>query len=191
MHKDGKPISSFSSQDTWENWLSKNHDISDGIWIKFYKKDSGLASFVYKEALDTALCYGWIDGQVNRYDEKSYLQKFTPRRKGSNWSQRNTEHAARIIKEGKMKPAGLTEIEKAKSDGRWDKASAPPSETVIPEDFLKEINKNTKAKDFWEKLNKTNKYTMVWQIDEAKKEETRTKRIKKFVDMLENGQKLY
>lgn len=191
MHKDGKPILSFISQDDWEKWLSKNHDISDGIWIKFFKKDTGLATFTYSMALDEALCYGWIDGQANKYDEKSYLQKFTPRRKRSIWSQRNTEHVARLIKEGKMKPSGLAEIERAKSDGRWDKAYAPPSETVIPEDFLKEINKNTKAKDFWEKLNKTNKYAMIWQIEGAKKDETRIRRIKKYVEMMERGEKLY
>lgn len=191
MHKDGKPILTFSSQAKWEEWLSKNHNNSDGIWIKFFKKDSGLASFVYKQALDVALCYGWIDGQVNRYDEKSYLQKFTPRRKRSIWSQRNTEHVERLIEEGKMKPPGLFEIERAKADGRWAKAYAPPSETVAPNDFLEEINKNINAKAFWEKLNKTNKYAMIWQIDGAKKEETRTKRIKKFVEMLERGEKIY
>ena len=191
MYKDGKPILTFSSQNKWEEWLSKNHDTSDGVWIKFFKKDSGLASFVYREALDEALCYGWIDGQANKFDEKSYLQKFTPRHKRSVWSQRNTEHVARLIKEGKMKLSGLAEIERAKADGRWDKAYAPPSETVIPDDFLKEINNNLKAKEFWEKLNKTNRYAMIWQVDGAKKEETRTRRINKFIEMLKKGEKLY
>ena len=190
MEKDGKPILSFASQIEWEKWLSKNHNTSDGIWIKFFKKDSGLATFIYKEALDEALCYGWIDGQANRYDEKSYLQKFTPRRKRSVWSQRNTQHVQRLINEGKMKPLGLAEVERAKADGRWNNAYAPSSETVTPKDFLKEIEKNKKAEDFWETLSKTSKNAMIWQIDGAKKEETRTKRIKKFVEMLTRGAKL-
>lgn len=191
MEKNGIPIIIFNTQKEFEKWLSKNHNVSNGIWIKFFKKDTGLATFTYSMALDEALCYGWIDGQANKFDEKSYLQKFTPRRKRSMWSQRNTEHIARLILEGKMKPSGLAEVERAKSDGRWDKAYAPPSETVPPKDFLKELSKNKIAKDFWEKLNKTNKYAMIWQIEGAKKEETRIRRIKKFVEMLAKNEKLY
>jgi len=186
-----QPVITFPSRTEFENWLSNNSNKSNGIWVRFYKKDSGLQTFNYDEALDIALCYGWIDGQVKRHDSTSYLQRFTPRRKRSPWSKRNTERVARLIQAGKMKPAGIAEIDRAKSDGRWDKAYAPPSETVIPSDFQKALNKNAKANAFWEKLNKTNRYAMIWQIDGAKKEETRTRRIEKFIQMLEIEEKLY
>lgn len=184
-------IVSFESQKKWEEWLSQNHSSSDGIWIRFFKKDSGLQTFNYAQALDEALCYGWIDGQARKLNEKSYLQKFTPRRKRSMWSQRNTGHIARLTKLGKMKPSGIAEVERAKEDGRWDNAYASSSNMVAPDDFLKSISKNKKAKDFWEVLNKTNRFAMIFQINSAKKEETRIRRIEKFVKMLAEGKKLY
>ena len=181
----------LASQKEWGEYLAKNYNSSNGVWLRFFKKDSGLQTFNYKEALEEALCYGWIDGQVKKYDEKSYIQRFTPRRKKSPWSRINTEHVKRLTKEGRMKPSGIAEVNRAKDDGRWDNAYAPPSETVIPQDFLDHLTKNTKAKLFWEGLNKTNRFAIVWQIDGAKKEETRKKRIEKFISMLERNEKLY
>lgn len=186
-----QPILEFSEQSLFRNWLSKNHAKSNGIWLKFYKKNTSIPSINYAEALDEALCFGWIDGQVKRFDEKAYLQRFTPRRSKSTWSQRNTEHIARLTKLNKMTPSGVAEVERAKADGRWDRAYAPPSETIPPKDFLKALGKNKKAKDFFESLNKTNSFAIIWQIEGAKKQETRERRIKKFVEMLERNEKLY
>lgn len=191
MNVDPSQIISFGDQKAWEEWLSKNYKKQNGIWLKLYKKASDVKSVNYQEALDVALCYGWIDGQVKKLDENARVQRFTPRRKRSVWSKRNTEHVARLIKSGSMKPAGIAEIERAKADGRWEKAYASPANTTIPEDFLKELEKNKKAKEFWEVLNKTNKFAMIWQINDAKREETRLRRINKFVEMLSRGEKLY
>ncbi len=185
------PVFSFDTQEEWRKWLSKNYSAASGVWLRFYKKASGIRKVNYQEALDEALCFGWIDGLVNKYDDNSYLQKFTPKRKRSTWSQINKGHTARLIRLGKMQPSGQAEIDRAKEDGRWDEAYASPTNTAAPDDFVKAISKNTKAKEFWEVLNKTNKLAMIWQINNAKREETRTRRIEKFVGMLERGKKLY
>lgn len=191
MLVDPSKIMSFEDQKAWEKWLSKYYQQQEGIWLKLYKKASDIKSVNYQEALDVALCYGWIDGQVKKLDENARVQRFTPRRPRSIWSKRNTEHVARLIKAGLMKPAGLAEIERAKEDGRWEKAYESSTNTTIPEDFLKELEKNKKAKDFWEVLNKTNKFAMIWQVNDARREETRVRRINKFVEMLARGEKLY
>jgi uncharacterized protein YdeI (YjbR/CyaY-like superfamily) len=185
------PAITFESQQEWEAWLSKNHNKSDGVWIKVYKKDSGITSIHPPEALEEALCYGWIDGQRKGLDEKSYLQKYTPRRKRSMWSKINTGHIARLTKLGKMKPSGVAEVERAKADGRWDLAYESPKNTVVPEDFLKELFKNKKAEEFFKSLNKTNTFAVSFQINSAKKQETKEKRIKKLVEMFARGEKLY
>jgi uncharacterized protein YdeI (YjbR/CyaY-like superfamily) len=185
------PVIFFESQKKWRSWLLKNYSKSDGIWLQFYKKNSGIKTLNYGQALDEALCFGWIDGQAKSNDEKSYLQKFTPRRKRSIWSKRNTEHVKRLIKEGKMHSAGLTEIEKAKADGRWDKAYESPANAQIPEDFLKELSNKPKALKFFETLNKTNRYSIVWRLQTAGKPETRQKRIALLVDMLEHKKKFH
>jgi uncharacterized protein YdeI (YjbR/CyaY-like superfamily) len=181
----------FSSQKDFETWLAKNHDLSDGIWIRIFKKASGVQSITYAQALDEALCYGWIDGQVKSFDETSYLQKFTPRRKRSNWSKRNTEHIARLTKLGKMKPSGLLEVEKAKKDGRWENAYASPKNMTMPEDFLTEIKKHNKAEEFFQTLNKSNKFAIAYMLQDAKKPETRERRLKKFIEMMKREEKLY
>jgi uncharacterized protein YdeI (YjbR/CyaY-like superfamily) len=181
----------FKSQKEWERWLSKNHDKFNGIWLNFFKKDSGIKSINHEEALDEALCYGWIDGQAKPYDEKSWLQKFTPRRKKSIWSKRNRENIERLTKAGKMKPAGLEEVEKAKADGRWQKAYDSQSNMKMPEDFLKLLSKNKKAKKFFDTLNKTNTYAIAWRLQSAKKPETRERRMKKFLEMLSKGEKFH
>lgn len=185
------PIIAFESQQAWEQWLANNHHISQGIWLQFFKKGSGVKTIVYKEALDEALCYGWIDGQLKKYDKKSYLQKFTPRRSKSIWSKRNVEHIDRLHKQGKMQPAGIKQAEAAKADGRWTNAYDKPSEMKMPEDFLQLLSKNKKAKFFFDTLNKTNTYAIAWRLQTAKKKETREKRMKEIIEMLAKGKKFH
>jgi uncharacterized protein YdeI (YjbR/CyaY-like superfamily) len=184
-------IISFSSSVEWRQWLELNHNISAGIWLKFYKKGSDIISIIYKEALDEALCYGWIDGQLKPNDENSYLQKFTPRRPQSIWSKRNIEHVARLEKEGKMKPSGLLAVEAAKADGRWNRAYDSPGNMSIPEDLLKELKKDKDSLAFFESLNKTNKYAITWRLQTAKKPETREKRMKLILEMLKKKEKFH
>jgi uncharacterized protein YdeI (YjbR/CyaY-like superfamily) len=181
----------FASQLDWELWLEKNHAASKGIWLRFYKKATGINSVYYADALDVALCYGWIDGQLKKYDEVSYIQRFTPRRPRSNWSKRNIEHISRLTKEGRMKPAGLKEAEIAKSDGRWDIAYNPQSEMTTPSDFLSELSKDKKAFAFYESLNKANKYAIAWRLQTAKRPETREKRMNEILKMLARGEKYH
>lgn len=182
---------SFKTAKAWAGWLAKNHSKANGIWLRFFKKNSGIASISHSEALDEALCYGWIDGQANKFDENSWLQKFTPRRPKSIWSKRNIEHTRRLIEAGKMKPSGLQEIERAKMDGRWEKAYDSPAAMQVPEDFLKELSKNKKAKAFFETLNKTNIYSITWRLQTARKKETREKRMKTIIEMLLKGKKFH
>lgn len=188
---DGLPIVSFTNPKKWAAWLNKNHTRQDGIWLRMFKKASGKPTVVYKEALDEALCYGWIDGLVRSYDDESYIQKFTPRRARSVWSKINTANVARLIKEGRLKPAGLKKIIEAKADGRWANAYHSPRKAKVPPDFLKLLNKNKKAKEFFATLNRSNTYAIFYQLNSAKKPETRERRMKKFLEMLTKGQKLY
>ena len=185
------PVLSFSLIDEWESWLENNHDNDKGIWLRFFKKNSCVITFSYDEALDVALCYGWIDGQLKTFDEKSYIQKFTHRRPKSMWSKRNIQHIIRLEKEGKLKPSGLKEVDAAKADGRWEKAYSSPGNMKIPEDFIKELSKNKKALAFFESLNKTNKYTIGWRLETAKNTETREKRIKEIINMMVKGKKFH
>jgi uncharacterized protein YdeI (YjbR/CyaY-like superfamily) len=185
------PIVPFPSAEAWEAWLEEHHGSADGVWIQFAKKASGIASVTYAEALDAALCYGWIDGQTRRFDEDYYLQRFTPRRPRSKWSKINRQKVARLIEAGRMKPAGLREIERAKADGRWDAAYDSPSTATVPDDLRRELDENPQAAAFFETLNGTNRYAILYQIQDAKKPETRARRIKKFVTMLNKGEKPY
>jgi len=184
-------VHSFKTPKELEKWLVKNHNISNGIWLRFFKKDSGEKTITYNEALDEALCYGWIDGQLKTYDDKSWIRKFTRRSPKSIWSKRNTNHIERLTALGKMKPSGLTEVEKAKADGRWTKAYDSPGKMKIPDDFMKELSKNKNAKTFFESLNRANKYSIAWRLQTAKKPETREKRIKVILEMLSKGQKFH
>jgi uncharacterized protein YdeI (YjbR/CyaY-like superfamily) len=179
---------SFKSPLDFRNWLEKNNATSDGIWLRIFKKDSGEKSITYAEALDQALCYGWIDGQKQSYDEHSWLQKFTPRRAKSGWSKVNTQHAERLIKTGQMTSAGLKEIESARADGRWNAAYDSPRNATPPEDFLRALDGNKKAKEFFETLNKANIYSIVYRLQTAKKPETREKRMKLILEMLARGE---
>ncbi len=193
MDKSKKELSikAFSSAKAWEKWLAINHAKSDGIWLRIFKKDSQVKTITYDEALREALCYGWIDGQKDKYDGESWLQKFTPRRPKSVWSKRNKEQIARLIASDKMKPAGLREVEAAKADGRWEQAYDSPSNMVVPRDFLTELAKNKKAEAFFQTLNKANTYAIAWRLQTAKKPETRKKRMKTLLEMMAKGQKLH
>jgi uncharacterized protein YdeI (YjbR/CyaY-like superfamily) len=184
-------IISFGSPAEWEHWLGHNHATSKGIWLRFYKKGSGISSVYYAEALDVALCYGWIDGQLKKYDELSYIQRFTPRRPRSLWSKRNIEHIARLTNEGRMKPAGLQQAEAAKVDGRWEVAYDSQGQMAIPDDFLNELTKNKKALAFYETLNKANQYAIAWRLQTAKRPETREKRKQEILEMLAREEKFH
>ena len=177
----------FKTSVGFRRWLAKNHVKSEGLWLRISKKDEGEKSLTYAEALDQALCYGWIDGQKKPFDELSWLQKFTPRRSKSGWSKLNTRHVERLTKAGAMTPAGLEAVEAAKVDGRWEAAYASPKNAGPPEDFLKELAKNKKAKAFFETLNKANVYSIVYRLQTAKKPETREKRMKTILAMMEEG----
>jgi uncharacterized protein YdeI (YjbR/CyaY-like superfamily) len=185
------PIQSFASKTKWAEWLAKQHDKSAGVWLKLAKKDSGIPSVTYDEALDVALCYGWIDGQKKGFDDEHWLQKFTPRGPKSIWSRINTEKAERLIAAGEMKPAGLKAIEAARQDGRWDAAYSSQRNMSVPEDFQVALDKNKKAKIFFTTLNSANRYAILFRIQTAKKAETRAKRIQQFIQMLERGEKLH
>lgn len=189
--KNDIPVIAFRTPKELERWLSKNFEKTAGIWLHLFKKDSGKKSITHKEALDEALCYGWIDGQAKPYDAESWIQKFTPRRSKSIWSKRNCEHIERLSKEGRMKPSGLKEVEKAKNDGRWEKAYDSPENMKVPEDFLKELSKNKKAKAFFDTLNKTNLYAIAWRLQTAKKPETREKRKRLMLDMMARSEKFH
>ncbi len=181
----------FASQKDWAKWLDKNHANSSGVWVRLAKKASELKSVNYAEALEVALCYGWIDGQKKSYDADSSLQKFTPRRPKSIWSKINRGKAEVLIKAGKMKPAGLQAIEKAKQDGRWDAAYDSQSKATVPEDFQVELDKNKKAKEFFATLKSVNRYAILFRIQTAKKAETRAKRIQQFIEMLERNETIH
>ena len=185
------PTIEFNTAESFETWLDKHHDSSSGLWIKIFKKDSGIKTISYSEALDVALCYGWIDGQKQRCDEQSWLQKFCPRTAKSIWSKVNIGHVERLINNAKMKPAGLKAVEKAKADGRWEKAYDSPSKMTIPEDFLLELSKNAKAEAFFKGLNKTNLFSIGFRLQTAKKQETREKRMKEIIEKLAKGEKFH
>lgn len=184
-------IITCSSQADFRKWLELNGQTADGIWLRIYKKVSGTATVTYAEAVDEALCYGWIDGLKKSYDEVSYIQKFTPRRPKSLWSKRNIEHIERLTKAGLMTEAGLLEVEKAQADGRWAAAYDAYTDMKVPDFFLTELRKNPKAEAFFNELNKTNKYAIAWRLQTAKTEATRLRRAEKIIAMLEAGQKIH
>jgi uncharacterized protein YdeI (YjbR/CyaY-like superfamily) len=183
------PTIEFKTAEAFETWLEKNHDNSNGFWLKIFKKDSGIKTISYAEALDVALCYGWIDGQKQAFDEQAWLQKFCPRTPKSIWSKINIGHVERLINEGRMKPAGLKAVEKAKTNGNWEKAYDSSSTMTIPDDFLKELSKNKAAEAFFMGLNKSNLFFIGFRLQTAKKQETRDKRMKEIIEMLAKGEK--
>lgn len=185
------PILAFTSAEDLRSWLGKNHKESPGIWIRLFKIKSGMPTITYAEALDTALCYGWIDGQKKAYDVQSWLQKFTPRRPKSLWSKRNCENVERLVNSGMMHPEGMKEVEAAKADGRWEHAYQSSRDMVVPPDFLDALAGDKKAEAFFKTLNKTNVYSIVWRLQNTKKPVTRNKKIKMIVEMLGKGDKFH
>ena len=191
MPKPDLPIIAFASQVEFEAWLEEQPADSPGLWLKIAKKDAGVDSVSRLEAIDSALCYGWIDGQVGRFDEHWYLTRFTPRRPRSVWSQINRENVARLTAEGRMRLAGLRQVEAAKADGRWDAAYAPPSRAEVPEDLQQALDANPAAKAFFATLSGSNRYAVLYRIGDAKRPETRARRIVQFVEMLARGETVY
>lgn len=185
------PVLTFADGKAFTKWLGKEPVDSPGLWLKFAKKDSGIASITQQEALDAALCHGWIDGQRLGLDGNYYLNKYTPRRVRSNWSQINRARALELIGEGRMTERGLAEIERARKDGRWEAATAPPSKTEVPEDLAKALGKNKAAKALFGKLDSRNRFAVLHRIGQAKKAGTRSARIDKFVEMLAKGELIY
>lgn len=184
------PTHLFKTGDAWETWLESHHDKSLGLWMKISKKGSSVTSVSYDEALDVALCFGWIDGQKKSYDDQYFLQKFTPRRKGSVWSKRNVEKVTSLIESGLMRPSGQAKIDAAQADGRWQQAYAGSSTIGVPEDFQTALDHNTAARTFFESLNKRQRYSFLWRIETAKRAETRQRRIQQFVELLSDQKTL-
>ena len=189
-HRQELPVKLFKTVAAWEKWLEAHADAS-GAWLKIAKKDSGIVSVNYAQALDVALCHGWIDGQKRGLDEQFFLQRFTPRRPRSLWSKINIGKVEVLIADGRMQPAGLREVEAAKSDGRWEAAYHGASSMEVPAELVAALAKNRKAKAFFDTLDKTNRYSFCWRVQTAKKPETRIARAEKFVAMLAKGEKIH
>jgi uncharacterized protein YdeI (YjbR/CyaY-like superfamily) len=182
------PVKEFRTRGAWEKWLERHHGEEAGVWMKFAKKGTGVTTVTYAEALEVALCYGWIDAQVKRFDETYYLQRFTPRRTRSKWSKINRESATRLIESGMMRPPGLAEVERAKADGRWDAAYDNPASAAVPEDLEQALARNKKAREFFATLSSANRYAILYRIQDAKRAETRARRITQLVEMLARGE---
>jgi uncharacterized protein YdeI (YjbR/CyaY-like superfamily) len=188
---DALPTIELASPEEWERWLEGEHGASDGVWIKIAKKGSGIESVRYPEVLEIALCFGWIDGRREAFDERHFLQRFTPRRARSRWSRINRETAERLIGEGRMHPAGLAEVERAKADGRWEAAYESQSRSTVPDDLQRELDARPRARASFGELNSQNRYAILYRLQDARKPETRARRLAKFVAMLEAGETIY
>jgi uncharacterized protein YdeI (YjbR/CyaY-like superfamily) len=184
-------VRAFKDAAAWESWLAKNQTAANGLWMRLAKKASGKKSITYPEALEIALCYGWIDGLKRPESETTWLQRFVPRRPRSMWSKINREKALGLIASGKMKPAGLQEVERAKQDGRWDAAYDSPKNAPVHPDFQKALNEHPRANEFFKTISKINRYAIIWRLHTAKKAETRERLTRTFIDMLEKGKTLH
>jgi uncharacterized protein YdeI (YjbR/CyaY-like superfamily) len=185
------PVLAFKSQQAWDTWLASQPVRSKGLWLKLAKKSSGIASVSKAEALDCALCHGWIDGLLDRFDDDFWLIRFTPRQATSKWSEKNRTRALQLIELKRMRPGGLQQIESAKRDGRWDVAYASQSTAQIPEDLRAALTKNKKAKGFFEALDSHNRFAILYRLQDAKKAETRAARLEKYVAMLVEGKTIH
>jgi uncharacterized protein YdeI (YjbR/CyaY-like superfamily) len=185
------PRMRFASPSEWEAWLSANHADADGVWLELSKAGRGMTTVTHQQAVEVALCFGWIDGQAASVDEASWLQKFTPRRPRSRWSKVNRDRATALITAGRMRPAGLAEVERAKQDGRWEAAYDSPSTATVPPDLSAALDADPQAREFFAGLDSRNRYAILYRIQEAKQPETRARRIAKYVAMLHNGQQIY
>ena len=188
---DGLPKLPFASLVEWEEWLEENHAASGGVWIKMAKKHTGIDSVRYPEVLESALCFGWIDGRREALDERYFLQRFSPRRPRSNWSRINRDKAERLMADGRMRPAGLAEVERAKADGRWAAAYEGQRNATVPDDLKRELDARPEAKANFEGLSSQNRYAILYRLGDAKKPETRARRLAKFVAMLEAGKTIH
>ncbi|MBV8818913.1 MAG: YdeI/OmpD-associated family protein [Acidobacteriaceae bacterium] len=182
---------SFANEKAWAKWLGANHDKSAGAWLRLTKKGSSAKSLMYAQALEVALCYGWIDAQKRGETEETWLQRFTPRGKRSIWSKINRDKALALIESGRMQPSGLEEVERARADGRWEAAYAGQRTIEVPDDLQTALHAKPKAEAFFRTLDSANRYAVLWRIHTAKKPETRAERIARFVDMLARGEKLH
>jgi uncharacterized protein YdeI (YjbR/CyaY-like superfamily) len=185
------PVKRFASRRAWEAWLEDHHDSTPGLWLEFARKDSGLPSVSHAEALEVALCYGWIDGQAASVDGQRFRQRFTPRRARSKWSQINCASVERLHAEGRLMPAGVREMEAAKRDGRWEAAYASPRTMTVPDDLRAQLEAHPRAWRFFEQLDSRNRYAILYRLQDAKKADTRQRRLEKFVRMLEAGETLH
>jgi len=181
----------FASAEAWERWLADNHGRSSGVRVKIAKKGSGVESVGYPDVLDIAISYGWIDGVRNAHDDRHFLQRFTPRGPRSRWSKINRDKATRMIESGQMKPRGMLEVELAQADGRWDAAYDSHSTATVPDDLRQALDANPAAREFFATLNSQNRYAVLYRIEEAKRPDTRARRIARFVEMLARGEQLY
>jgi len=184
-------VHDFSSRDEWEEWLAQHHASEREAWLRFAKKGTEAVRVSRADALEAALCYGWIDGQAASQDDEYWLQRFTPRTRRSKWSRINRDAAEELIAAGMMKPAGLAAVEAAKADGRWDAAYASPANIEVPEDLRAALRRSPAADTLFEKLDAQNRYAILYRIGDAKKPETRARRIEKFVGMLERGERIH
>jgi uncharacterized protein YdeI (YjbR/CyaY-like superfamily) len=191
MPSDPLPVMSFESTDAWDAWLAAHHADSPGLWLKIAKKGAAGRTISYSEALDVALCHGWIDGQKGRYDDDYWLQRFTPRKPSSKWSKINTERVAALTASGRMRPAGLREVERAQADGRWEQAYESQSRVTVPQDLARALAANERAREFFATLDSANRYAILYRIGAAKKPETRAKRIDTYVAMLSEHKKIH
>ncbi len=185
------PELEFATQDAWTAWLEEHHGDASGVWLRLAKKDSGLTSVDYAQALEVALCFGWIDGQSRRLDDRYWVQRFTPRRARSRWSRINRQKATELIERDLMRPAGLAEVERAQADGRWEAAYDSPRTAEVPDDLRAALAANPRADAFFATLNGRNRYAILHRIQEAKRPETRARRIEKFITMLADHRTLY
>jgi uncharacterized protein YdeI (YjbR/CyaY-like superfamily) len=181
----------FADAQEWENWLAEHHDTDKGVWVTFAKKDADAVTVTYPEAVEVALCYGWIDGQASGLDDSFWLQRFTPRGPRSKWSQINCARAERLIEAGRMRPAGHAAIEAARQDGRWDAAYAPPSTATVPPDLQAALDANAEAAAFFATLSGTNRYAILYRVQDAKRPETRARRISQYVEMLARNETIH
>ena len=185
------PVLFFPSRAAWEAWLARHHASSAGVWLKLAKQGSGIESVTYPQALEAALCHGWIDGQKDKLDDLHWLQRFTPRGPRSRWSKINRVKAAELIERGEMRPAGLREVERAKADGRWDAAYAGQRTSEVPDDLRRELDEDPAAREFFAALDSANRYAILYRLHEAKRPETRARRLAKFLQMLRERKKLH
>jgi uncharacterized protein YdeI (YjbR/CyaY-like superfamily) len=185
------PVLAFKSQQAFEEWLASRPPNCPGLWLKVAKKSSGISSISRDEAVDAALCHGWIDGQLDKFDDAYWLIRFTPRQSTSKWSEKNRERVRELIALGRVRAAGVSEVERAKKDGRWDAAYARQSTAEVPDDLRLALAKSKKAEAFFETLDSKNRFSILYRVHDAKKPETRAARIAKFVAMLAAGETLY